>query len=96
MPTVSLILYGKDDCSLCDRLESMLKRHIASVRDRVDIQITKRDIFDDPQWAAWYRYRIPVLSHEGKAILEGRPTEADVAAAIGALVDRATRGTLED
>ncbi len=90
MPTIDLTLYGKVDCHLCDRLVSLLAPHVENAASRdVEFRITKRDIHDNPQWLNWYRYRIPVLTHAGKAILEGRPSEDEVAQVVAALVDQA-------
>jgi len=77
-PLVELILYGKPDCDLCDRLEAMVKP-LADVRG---LTLVKRNIEDGPSWVARYRYRIPVLTCGDQVILEGRPKSDDVAHAL--------------
>jgi hypothetical protein len=69
---MNLILYTKDDCPLCDRLIELVEPFIG------DAVIEKRDITTDEDWNELYRYRIPVLTRDGRIILEGRPDQADV------------------
>jgi len=69
-----LILYGRADCHLCDRLEALIEPYArASVAT-----IEKRDIGDRPKWQELYSTRIPVLLAGDRVILEGRPNEKDV------------------
>lgn len=72
---MQLILYGKKDCDLCDRLEGLLQPHIAGR----DIAVIKRDIATNQELLKQYRYRIPVLTYEDRVILEGRPEPEEVA-----------------
>lgn len=79
---MELILYGHGACSLCDRLEAMVRGHIADG----GIVLVKRDITSDRAWLRAYRERIPVLTDaDGRVLLEGRPAPEQVAAAIDAL-----------
>ena len=75
-----LVLYGKADCPLCDRLEALIRPFLAA-----DLTLIKRDIEDDQQWLRRYRYRIPVLTGRDQVLLEGRPDPAEVARALEGL-----------
>ncbi len=72
---MQLILYGKKDCDLCDRLDGLLHPHIAGR----DIAVIKRDIETNQELLKQYRYRIPVLTYEDRVILEGRPERDEIA-----------------
>ncbi len=83
--TVQLILYGKADCHLCDRLAELVAGHLDELRRRSpggDATVIKRDISDNPTWAQRYRNRIPVLTVGDDVILEGRPEPDEVARAL--------------
>jgi hypothetical protein len=79
---MDLILYSHAGCCLCDRLEEMLAPHLAALRRRGGVNLFKRDIADDPAWHALYHERIPVLVAGEEVILEGRPEEDEIAAAM--------------
>ena len=64
----------------------MMRPHLEAVHGRVGIVLVKRDIDDDPQWRGLYRLRIPVVEYDGRVILEGRPSEEEVADAVAGLV----------
>ena len=75
-PPRVVYLYGHAECSLCDRLEAMIRP--------LQLTVVKRDIRGDPTAFAAYRYRIPVLTDDaGRVLVEGRPDEAQVRAALG-------------
>lgn len=78
---MQLILYGKKECDLCDRLEGLLQPHIAAR----DIAVIKRDIESNQELLKQYRYRIPVLTYEDRVILEGRPEPDEVARVVSEL-----------
>src|SRR5579884_1042723 len=69
--TISVILWGKPDCCLCDRARDILQR---LGRD-YPLRIEKRDITADPVAFERYRYRIPVVEIEGGQRFEGKITE---------------------
>lgn len=73
---MQLVLYGKPDCLLCDRLEAMLGPHLHTLGPAATL--IKRDINDDSSWYESYWDRIPVLMHGDRVLLEGRPTQKDV------------------
>lgn len=70
---MQLILYGHDACPLCDRLEALVAPY--------GHPIEKRNIKDNRDWLRAYRYRIPVLVCGDRVILEGNPSEDEVARA---------------
>lgn len=79
---MELILYGHDECSLCDRLEAMLAPHVAGR----GLTLVKCNINDDPAWRRAYHDRIPVLTADGREILEGRPSQQEVDGAMAKLL----------
>jgi hypothetical protein len=85
---MELILYGHDGCCLCERLEEMLRPHLAALRKRGVVDLIKRDIANDANWQELYGERIPVLIAAGDILLEGRPEAAEVRAAFERLAIR--------
>jgi glutaredoxin len=79
---LTLTLFTRPGCHLCERLESLLAPMLQSRR----IGIKLHDITDDDAANDLYWSRIPVLTRDGVIILEGRPSEAEIAAAMRALV----------
>lgn len=79
---MQLILYSRDDCPLCDRLEAMIAPHLAALRQHTPVTVTKRDVGGDPSWHLLYHARIPVLALDDRVLLEGRPKDAEVMAAM--------------
>lgn len=76
---MQLVLYGKPDCLLCDRLQGLLEPHLYTLGPAATLE--KRDINNNTEWYEAYWSRIPVLTYNDEVILEGRPssTEVDVA-----------------
>jgi glutaredoxin len=64
MPT--LTLYTKPDCSLCDQARAALER----VRAHAPFDLEVLDIGSDPQLAARYGERIPVVLVDGDLAYE--------------------------
>lgn len=56
-----VILYSKPDCSLCDTL----KADLLSMQDAIGFMLIERNIEEDPEAFAQFRYLIPVLDIEG-------------------------------
>lgn len=73
-----LVLYGRDGCCLCERLEGMIRQALRGRR----ASILLRNVDTDPRWRSSYGLRIPVLTRGTRVILEGRPDEATVQAAL--------------
>ena len=75
---MQLILYTRQGCGLCDRLEDMIAPYLA----RHQHELVRRDIDTNESYRLLYGDRIPVLTGDGQVILEGRPDDAEVAAAM--------------
>lgn len=77
---MQLILYSRDDCPLCDRLEALLRPHLETLSKRISepVELIKRNILDDPQWFEAYRFRFPVLTFKQRVLLEGRSAEDQI------------------
>jgi len=83
---VQFILYGHDECSLCDRLEELIQPHLVRMQQAgTDCQLLKRNIRENEHWLTLYRTRVPVLIVDGSEILEGNPTPEQVDRALADL-----------
>jgi glutaredoxin len=83
---VNLILYSGKNCHLCHRLEKLVAPHLDALRrNGIELQLTKRDIYENNDWRKLYKLRIPVLTLDDKVIIEGNPSEDEVRQAIEAL-----------
>ena len=79
---MTLNLYTRDGCHLCYRLAQMIEPWVNEHR----IDLRKCDIETNDAWYEAYWSRIPVLMHDDRVILEGKPDEAQVAAAMQTLM----------
>jgi glutaredoxin len=61
-------LYAKAGCCLCDDARAMLE-DLASARE---FELREVDIRSDTALFERYRYRIPVITVDGREVLEGR------------------------
>lgn len=79
---MKLDLYGKADCSLCEKMQATL----AQVGKVMPFELEKHSIEDEPE--AWQQYwkDIPVLLHEGRILFRHRVTEAALRQALLELV----------
>jgi thiol-disulfide isomerase/thioredoxin len=68
---ISVILWEKPGCCLCERAREILTRLAAEYPLRID----QRDITTDADAFARYRYVIPVVEIEGGPRFEGKITE---------------------
>jgi thiol-disulfide isomerase/thioredoxin len=68
---IAVILWGKDDCHLCEKAAAILDR----LAGDFPLVVEKRDITRDPQAFARYRYVIPVVEIIGGPTFEGKITE---------------------
>jgi glutaredoxin len=84
MATVTV--YGKAECSLCDKATAILER----LQREFDYRIKHVDITDDPDLFRRYRYRIPVVVLNGREIAAGIVTTPALRSALGRL-PRASR-----
>jgi len=62
---LALTLYGKPGCHLCDDLRAMLDE----LRGELDFTLVERNIEDDADDFARFRYTIPVLDVAGRSPL---------------------------
>jgi glutaredoxin len=65
---VTLTLYSKPGCHLCEELRSRLD----DLQAHTGFALEEIDITSDPELFARYRYDIPVLLQDGKEIGRGR------------------------
>ena len=73
---LTIILYSKAGCHLCDEARG----HLEELAADHEINIQEIDIRRDPDLFERYRYRIPVIVVDGVERLEGRIEEEDVRA----------------
>lgn len=77
---MQILLYTRHGCHLCEQAEDMLAvLGVAAVRVDVDAE---------PEAAARYGLRVPVLEVDGAAVLEGRFQERQLAALLADLTAR--------
>jgi hypothetical protein len=80
---VRLVLYMRAGCHLCERLEELIATQLRRPsRIGQPRELVRRDVDTDENWRNLYGDRIPVLTHEGEVILEGRPEPRDVERAL--------------
>jgi glutaredoxin len=72
-------LYAKAGCCLCDDARALLEDLAADT----DFELREVDIRSDPALFERYRYRIPVVTVDGKEAAEGRIGSQELAAALG-------------
>ncbi len=68
---IAVTLWGKPDCSLCDKAEAILGR----LKRDFPLVVTKRDITQDPEAFARFRYVIPVVELADGPRFEGKISE---------------------
>ncbi len=85
MLVITVTLYTKPGCHLCEAVEQV----ITEVARRRRLEVTVRNILDDPQDFEKYQYEIPVVLVNGVEVARYRLTAEELEAA----VDRAVRIT---
>ena len=79
---VELVLYGRQDCHLCDVADAALRR----TARRVALTVTYVDIDTDPVLRDRYGARIPVVTaSDGRVVAEGKVSETRLRAGLRAL-----------
>ncbi|WP_083617781.1 glutaredoxin family protein [Planktothrix serta] len=58
---MTLILYSKPDCHLCEGLQEKIEKIQASSQTLGEFQLEIRDITTREDWFQTYQYEIPVL-----------------------------------
>jgi glutaredoxin len=61
-----VILYGKQDCSLCDEARVVLER----IRAELPFELVERDITEDDALQRAYFERIPVIAVDGEEVFD--------------------------
>lgn len=73
---VTVTLYGKAGCHLCEEA----REHLETLAAEREFELREVDIRRDPTLFERYRYRIPVIVVDGEERLEGRIEADDVRA----------------
>ncbi|HEY7782661.1 MAG TPA: glutaredoxin family protein [Ktedonobacterales bacterium] len=73
-----ITLYGKAGCGLCDDARELLENLAAQHA----FDLSEVDIRHDAALFERYRYRIPVVTIDGREVAEGRIDPAELAAAV--------------
>ena len=76
---MTLTLYSKPGCHLCEDLRAALDE----LQPEYDFTLAEIDITCDDTLFARYRYEIPVLLKDGKEIARGRITDRELIALLG-------------
>ena len=71
---VSVVLYSKPDCHLCDEMKAVLKR----ASHRTTLTVEEVDISADAELERLYGAEIPVLIIAGRKAAKYRITEAEL------------------
>jgi glutaredoxin len=71
---VSLTLYSRPGCHLCDEMKAVVER----VARRVPLRLEEIDISRDPTLEERYRLEIPVLLVDGRKAAKYRVTEEEL------------------
>jgi glutaredoxin len=71
-------LYAKAGCCLCDDARALLE-DLAGERE---FELSEVDIRGDAELFERYRYRIPVITVDGREVAEGRVDGVDLEAAV--------------
>jgi glutaredoxin len=73
-PPLTVVLYTRPDCPLCDELAHAL----AQTRPAVPYHLRKVDIRTDARLHELYERSIPVLEIEGRVAFKGRASAAEI------------------
>jgi len=73
---MTLTLYSKPGCHLCDEMKAVIRRVIDSARPSIALE--EVDITTDPQLEKLYGIEIPVLLVDGKKAAKYRVTEDEL------------------
>lgn len=79
MSDVTVEIFGKPGCHLCDDARQVLDRVIA---DFPSVELVERNILDNAEWFESMQNDIPVVTINQKRHAQWRVTEADLRAAL--------------
>ena len=68
MATLTLVLYGRPGCHLCDQAKEALAPFVS----RYGLRIEERDVEQDPRWERDFGEQIPVGVLEGRKVFKYR------------------------
>ena len=77
---MTLRVFEKPGCPLCDDARELLE----NVSSRFVFTLERRNIFEDEAAFTRYRYRVPVVELDRRALVELRFTETELEAALDA------------
>jgi glutaredoxin len=75
---VRLTIYSKPGCHLCDEMELLVHRVVASHSNQHTITVDEVDISTDPDLLDRYGLEIPVLLIDGKKVAKYRVSEEEL------------------
>ncbi len=73
IPPVSLVLYTRKACPLCDEMKAEVER----ARPSIPFELREIDVDHDPALVARFGLSVPVLEIEGRVAFEGRLNARD-------------------
>ena len=73
---MTLTLYSKPGCHLCDEMKAVIRRVMVSTAEAIAIE--EIDITGDPDLEARYGVEIPVLVADGRKVAKYRITDAEL------------------
>jgi len=79
-PSLSLVVYRKPGCPLCDEADELLH----DAREKWRYTLEARNILERDEWFSKYRYRVPVVVVNGIERLELRFSTDELNAALTA------------
>ncbi len=86
-------MYGKPDCCLCDEAKLVAQR----LATACGLEMQSVSILEDADLFARYRYRIPIVTWQGRELDEGWVEEARLRSALeAALAGQAGEGRSRD
>ena len=91
MKPTALDFYTRPGCRLCDRLLALIEDRLRDADAVAEVSVSKRNVDADPEWEQRYGQRIPVVTLEGRIVLEGHPTPREVEQAVAGLLLREAR-----
>jgi hypothetical protein len=80
VPVVSVVLYSKRECHLCESVEQVIE----AVEKRRRFELIFVDILTNPEAFAKYEFEIPVVVVDGKEVARHRMDEPEFEAALDA------------
>jgi glutaredoxin len=72
---VTIIIFSKPDCHLCDDMKKVVRQVLAN---QPDVSLEEIDISDDPDLLDRYGLEIPVLMIDGKKAAKYRISEEEL------------------